>query len=204
MKEYNSPTSDILEGVVRDVTTDRISIQQMLLAMKASGFAIIMFLFGLPIVIPLPPPTPSLTAIPLLFFSFQMALGFNSLWLPKWLGNLSVKRSTLALLFEKSAPFIRRFERVAKRRLLFMSSMFGERVVGFFSFLFACSILIPVPLTNLIPGIGIIVMAFGLLGKDGLIVLLGILTGVCGVIFTGAIIIFGKEAFDIIVTLLFR
>jgi hypothetical protein len=195
-------TSQILEGVVKDVTTDRITIQQMTLAMKASGFGVIMFLFSLPIVIPLPPPTPSITAIPLLLFAFQMALGLKGLWLPKWLGNLSVKRTTLALLFEKSAPFIRRFERVVKRRLVFMSSQVGERMVGLLSFVFALSILIPLPFTNLLPGIGIVIMSFGLIGKDGFIVLLGIFVGILGLLFTMTMLLFGKEALGILIGLM--
>ena len=195
-------TSQILEGVVKDVTTDRITIQQMTLAMKASGFGVIMFLFSLPIIVPLPPPTPSITAIPLLLFAFQMALGLKGLWLPKWLGNLSVKRTTLALIFEKSAPFIRKFERIIKRRLAFMSSRIGERVVGLLSFIFALSILIPLPFTNLLPGIGIIIMSFGLIGKDGFIVLCGIFVGIIGLLFTVTVLLLGKEALSIILGLL--
>jgi len=203
MKEScKNVTSQILEGVVRDATTDRITIQQMMLAMQASGFGVIMFLFSLPIVIPLPPPTPSITAIPLLLFAFQMTLGLKGLWLPKWLGNLSVKRTTLAFIFEKSSPLIRRFERIVKRRLVFMSSQVGERMIGLLSFVFALSILIPLPFTNLLPGIGIIIMSFGLIGKDGFIVLFGIFVGIIGLLFTMIMLLFGKEALGMIIGLL--
>lgn len=203
MEENNNATSQILEGVVNGVTTDRITIRQMMLAMKSSGFGIIMLLFSLPIIIPLPPPTPSITAIPLLLFAFQMALGLNALWLPKWFEKISVKRTTLATIFEKSSPFIRRFERIAKRRLTFMSSCVGERMIGLLSLIFATSILIPLPLTNLLPGIGIMIMSFGLIGKDGLIVLFGIFVGILGLFFTAIVLFFGREALTILISLLF-
>lgn len=202
-KKNNKITSEILEDVVKEAKNDRITIKELALAMKTSGFGVLMFLFSLAIIIPVPPPIPSITAIPLLFFAFQMAIGTDSIWIPKWLGNLSIKRSTLAMIFEKSFPMIRRFERITKMRMCFMSSQIGERIIGVLSFIFALSILVPLPFTNLLPGIGIMIMSFGLIGKDGLIVALGIMIGIWGVAFTIAVLLLGKEAISLIYGIFF-
>jgi len=49
------------------------------------------------------------------------------------------------------------------------------------------------PFTNFIPALGIIAMSLGLLSRDGFIILIGIVIGVIGTIFTLAIIILGKK-----------
>jgi hypothetical protein len=201
-KKKNKVTSEILEDVVKEAKNDRITIRELTLAMKTSGFGVIMFLFSLPIVIPVPPPVPSIVSIPLLFFSSQMMIGTTGIWIPKWLGNLSVKRSTLAIIFEKSFPVIRRFEQVVKTRLYFMSSTIGERVIGLLSLLFSFSILLPIPFSNLLPGLAIMIMSFGLIGKDGLIVIIGMIVGALGISLTTAVLFLGKEAISIIFSFL--
>ena len=62
------PTADLLEDVVVKNKSDTIYIKDIINNMNQGGFALIMLIFSLPILIPLPPPLPSLIALPLFFF----------------------------------------------------------------------------------------------------------------------------------------
>jgi hypothetical protein len=103
-------TTEILEDVVNKTTADKISVNDLMVAMDSGGFGLIMTIFSLPIIIPLPPPFPSLISIPMVVFSFQMMIGCKSPRLPKRLSNLSISRNVLAMMIEKSAPYIRKAE----------------------------------------------------------------------------------------------
>lgn len=190
-KHYN-PT-EVLEGVVKRNHADKISIKDLTTALRGGSFGVVMFVMSLPILVPLPPPLPSVIAFPLIFISFQMMFGIRSIWLPKWLSNISFRRETIALMIEKGNPFVRKFERILRPRIEILSSDFGEKLIGFLAFIFSASVLIPLPLTNLMPGLGILIMSFGLIGRDGLIVFLGFLVGFAGLVFTFLTMLLGAE-----------
>lgn len=163
-------------------------------AMEGVGFGLAVMIFAFGILIPLPPPFPSLISVPLVIFSLQMMAGFKSPKLPQRFAKLTVKRSTLATLVRKASPYIRRVEGVLRPRLSFMTTPFAERIVGFFVFAFSTFILLPMPLSNFIPGFGILIIAFGLLGNDGLAVICGIVVGITGLAISITAVLLGVEA----------
>jgi hypothetical protein len=84
-----------------------------------------------------------------------------------------------------------------------MTSALGERIVGIFIFLFASFILLPIPLSNFIPGVGILIISFGLIGKDGLVVISGMVVGAAGVAISVTTVLLGFEAFRFVTEFLF-
>jgi len=188
--------SDVLEGVVQNTIADTISFQEITAALHERGFGLLMMVFAIPVSLPLPVP-PGLTtlpAIPLLFFSVQMIMERDAPWLPAWIGRKQIKRSTLAVMVEKSSPYLRRVERLLRPRLTFFTSPMGERIVGVFSLIFAICVANPVPLTHLIPAIGILLMSLGLISKDGVPVIIGMLVGSLGVIISVIATVLGEKA----------
>jgi len=191
-------TTQVIEDVVNRSSADRIPIHDLVEAMKSVGFGLAIMIFAFGIIIPLPPPFPSIIALPLVIFATQMVMGYRAPKLPKRFSNLSVKRSTLAMLVQRSSPYINKVERFLRPRLSFMISYQAERIVGFFILIFSLFIVLPMPLSNFIPGFGILVISFGLLGKDGLIVILGILIGLTGLAISTTAIFLGVEALNYI------
>ena len=180
--------SEILEDVVEHHSQhDYITIKEIKLALHERGFGILMIIFAA-IMIVCPPFAGLAPALPIILCAIQMMMGKDSPWLPKWLSKQKVKRKSLAKLIQKSNPKLRKIERLLKPRLLFMSSSIGERFVGVFAFVFAISIVVPLPLTNFVPSVGIILMSLGMMSKDGVLILLGMLVGTVGVTITLSIL----------------
>ena len=187
-------TTEILEDVISKTSADKISIHDLIVAMHAGGFGLIMTIFSLPILIPLPPPFPSLISIPMVIFSFQMMVGYKSPHLPKRFSNFSVSRHVLATMVEKSSPYIRKAESFVHPRLPIFSSDWFVKIIGFFCFVFSMSVLLPMPLSNFIPGMGVMIASFGLLGKDGVVILIGLLIGCIGLAITTTAVFLGVGA----------
>ena len=193
MDQHKIITTQVIEDVVNSSSSDRIPVRDLVHAMDSVGFGLVMMIFSFGIIIPTPPPFPSIISIPLVVFALQMTIGHQAPKLPKKFSQLTVKRSVLAMLVNKSSPYIRKVERILRPRLLFMTSPFGDRIVGFFVLLFSSFVLLPIPLSNFIPGLGVLVISFGLLGKDGLVILLGIFIGISGIAISLAALILGAE-----------
>jgi hypothetical protein len=190
-KKNNLIATQILEDVVNQSESDKVLIKDLINAMDAAGFGLAIMIFAFGIVIPLPPPFPSIISIPLILFSSQMVIGFSSPRLPQRFFSLSVKRSVLAMLVKKSSPYIRKVEKILRPRFQFMFYPAFERIIGAFILIFSLFIMLPIPLSNFIPGLGILIMSFGLLGKDGLFAIIGIIIGLIGVVVSIATIFLG-------------
>jgi len=161
---------------------DQISVGDFVSSMGESGFGLLLLFFALGIIIPTPPPFPSIISIPLVIFGYQMLIGSKYPLLPKKISNYQLKRQTIALLVKKSTTIIYQVEKILKPRLSFMFCEIGEKFTGGFILLFSSFILLPIPLSNYVPGIGILLISFGILAKDGFVILLGIVVGFVGVL----------------------
>ncbi len=194
MDQQKIIATQVIEDVVSRSSSDRIPVRDLVEAMESVGFGLAMMIFAFGVIIPMPPPVPGLISIPLVIFSLQMIAGYTSPKLPKKFSDMSIKRSLLAMLVQKSSPYIRKVERFLRPRLLFMTTTLAERVVGLFTLLFSGFVLLPLPLSNFIPGLGVLIISFGLLGKDGLVVICGIIIGLVGVALSIAAVFLGVEA----------
>lgn len=189
-------TSEVLEETLDNhQQQDEITLGELVHALHERGFGLLMVIFVLPncVPIPVPPGVSTVFSLPLLFLSLQMLIGRDYPWLPAWLKKKTIKRATLALLISKLSPKLKFIEKLLKPRLSFASSTAGERIVGFFWLLFAISIAIPLPMTNFIPGVGILIMSLGLLSKDGITIITGIVIGMLGIFLTTAVILLGAK-----------
>ena len=190
VKRDDRATSEFLEEVARsnDNGSDEINMFELKIALHERGFGVLMLLFALPLSVPVPVPPGYTTvlSVPLLLFPLQLLFGFDSPWIPKWLGKRSIKRSTLALVIEKTAPILKKIEKFMKPRLTFFFNQVGDKIIALIALLCGISIAIPLPLTNFIPAAGIAFMSLGLLSKDGIVVAIGILISFLGLALTAA------------------
>lgn len=192
-----------IEDLVKATPSDRVKVSDLVNAMEGAGFGLTLMICSFGVLIPLPPPAPSIISIPLAIFAFQMMIGLKSPRLPKRIARMTVKRSILITLVRISSPYISRVERILRPRLIFMSSILAERLIGALAFLFSTSILLPIPFSNFIPGLGILIISFGLTSRDGLIMIFGIFVGLIGMIVSAMTIFWGLEVFVYLKNLIF-
>ena len=183
MEKKEHSTSETLALVVVNNKNHTMSVGDIKNSMHERGFGILLAIAALPLCLPIPVPPGYTTffSIPLFIFSVQMIFGMRAPWLPLWITKKQVKRATLEKLIEKANPWLRKIEKHLKPRLTYISVRAWERIIGIFSFVFALSISLPLPLTNFPPGWGILIMSLGLLSKDGLTILVGMIIGTVGV-----------------------
>lgn len=196
MPKKDKTTSDILEEVanVNIQNTDKITLFELKTAIHERGFGIFMLIFSLPPFIPVPVPGyTTIFAIPLILFSVQLFIGLDSPWMPKWLEKKSIKRSALVFIVEKTSPILRKIEKIMQSRMSFIFCKPGEKFLALIIFFCSVSIAMPLPFTHFFPSAGIAFISLGIISKDGLISLLGVVISLVGLFISSVVLIAGPK-----------
>jgi len=197
MTTTNSTLIETLEAIAHDAPEDGLSLGDIRHRLDQSAFGALLIVLAMPVSIPFLYGVPQIVSVPMIALAAQMVMGRDEPWLPEKLAARMMSKSGL----ERTASGARKWfgwaERLARPRLQFLASKPAERVIGILLCVFCASILLPLPLTNTVPGIAVAIVGFGLLAKDGLLINPGLLLGAGWV--TGLLIV-GERLTDLIRT----
>jgi len=187
--------SDLVARAERQSSTEEarttVTLRELLASLDERAFGLGILILALPCAIPFLYGIPQIVALPMLALAAQLALGQEHPWLPDALANRTVQVGALKKVIHRAGPVLGLLERISGPRLQALADGFGARVVGTLLLIPAASILVPLPLTNSTPAIGVGIAAVGLLERDGLLIALGLLIGLVWVFL---LVFFGAEA----------
>jgi hypothetical protein len=176
----NRKVSDIVAELCDGWDDDRITLDDLLHSFGTRGFGLLILVFALPNGIPAPI-APGLSAVmgaPLLLFSLQMLLGFETPWFPKKWRQRGFQRGDIAKLLRPTLPVILRIERYIRPRLTHVTGRRASRLIGLLILWNAVLLSLPIPFGNLIPAWAIILAALGQVERDGALVIAAAATSV--------------------------
>ncbi|MEO1150119.1 MAG: exopolysaccharide biosynthesis protein [Pseudomonadota bacterium] len=150
--------------------------------MDRRSYGFLLLLLALPCCLPFVYVLPQLVALPMLALAAQLAAGRPHPWFPTRLANRSFAVAQFEGVISRASKYIGWFERLAYPRLTFLTEGLGVRIIGALLIIPCASILVPLPSTNTAPGIGVAIAAIGLIERDGLLVILGLLMGLAWVV----------------------
>lgn len=181
--------SDRLEQLVVEAGGQPVSLSWVMAQLHERAFGLFLLFLALPCCIPFLYGIPQIVALPMMFVSVQILLGRRVPWLPARLGARQVTPDNLAELARRAGPWLRRIEAVSRPRLTALTRRPADQLLGLALVLFSASILVPLPGTNTVPGFAVVIVAMGLLERDGVLVGLGTLLGLAWIatlVFAGA------------------
>lgn len=178
------------------VTTPQVTLREILTLAGERTFGFLFVLLALPSALPVPAPGYSVPfGIALLLLAVQLIAGRTRPWMPTKWNDKQFDLVTVQKIVKAGTPWLRRLEAISRPRLSAVcTSVPGRTVLGVAIALMSVSMLLPIPLTNTLPAIGIFVTGFGLLDDDGAISLGGLVLCALGGLLTTLILIFGYEA----------
>ncbi len=170
--------SELLTDLRDHVTEENVSVATIQEAFHERGFGFFLFLLGLPAAVPIPAMgMHTVISIPMLLLTFQQMMGFHKIWMPDIIRKRTIKRETLVNIIDHCLPWAHKLEKVTKPRMGYITHGYFSNLIGLLGFIQVACIAVPLPLTNTVPAIGIILMSAGVLTRDGLAVLLGAVIG---------------------------
>ena len=184
-------TSELLREFARSLTSDRVSLGEIVASLGDRGLGVLIAIFALPNILPSAVPFGNVpTGLPPLLFAIQLALGVDHLILPRFLARRTVGTRWLRALAPRVASVLSWFERLLKQRVEWVTGPRAERIIGIIAIVLAMVSTLPIPFGHNLPALGLVLIGLGLIERDGLAILIGAAIGMTGAILLG-LVIFG-------------
>ncbi len=196
--EESRPQPARLSDVLRTLEAkmvDRIALGDLVAGLKDRSFAPLMVLFAVPNVFLYLPGSSVITGLPLMLLAVQLIVGRSAIWLPRALSERSIDRAMFARIVHYSLPWVERIERLARPRIWPNAPQAVDRTIGIAVFFMSLLLFLPIPFANGVPALAIIAMGLALSERDGLWLILGLVSSIFAMFFVAAII--GGGAFAI-------
>jgi hypothetical protein len=178
-RDTNAPLGETLRGLARSITGETVTVREMLSLIGEQGLLLALMFLTLPFLIPISIPGVS-TVFGLVAILISLGVTFNRVpWLPDRLLDRPLDAVKLAGAIERGAERFGRVDRISHPRLQRLTTGRAmNRMAGLGLLLGSVLLIFPlglVPFSNTLPAWGILLLAAGLLQRDGLLILLGYL-----------------------------
>jgi len=132
------------------------------------GFAFLLLVPALlNIVIFMVPGLSLLLGLPIVILTVQMVLGLRAPLLPGFVRQRTISRAALAKGLDIAIAGMLRAEPLIKPRLPFLAGPHLDRLHSFLALLLSVLMAMPIPILNLSPSFGLVVLALGMMQRDG-------------------------------------
>ena len=175
--------SEELADLRSRLTEKPVTLQEVILVLRGRAYLLLVILLALPFCTPIPLPglsTPIGLGIALI--SLRLALGQHP-WLPKKLLRRQLPAGFFSRVFAAAAGIIRLFEKFLRPRATLLADVGLLRQVHAVMMFIAALVLLlplPIPLTNTFPAWVILLVAGGMLERDGAAIAAGYAVFVAG------------------------
>jgi len=171
-----------------------VQLHEVIAVLRGRAYLLLLVLLSLPFCTPIPLPGLSTPfGLVVAFIGLRLALGLKP-WLPKKLLNTPLPPGFFAKLIRFTQKLVRIFEKLLRPRWLTLTSTVALwRLHAFAIFLAGLALLLPLPIpfTNTFPAWAVLLIACGMLERDGLFVLSGHVVFAAGVAY---FIVLGESA----------
>lgn len=154
------------------IHSDDLTVKQILDKNGKSTFGLLLVVLSIPSALPIPAPGYSTPfGVVLLLLGIQIILSKHIPWVPKKLLEKKIHLKLSAKIEKGLLWFLGVMEKVIHTRLSFLSHAPWYQLTGILIVLCGASMILPIPLTNTVPAMGIFLIGVGMIEKDGLILL---------------------------------
>ncbi len=181
-------TSQILREILtKNPTVKNFTVKKIVESIGDTTFGTSLMFFSIPGMLPIPGIS-TLVVIPTSTIAGQMIAGKKQIRLPKFILKRTVPRRSLSVAIHTILPLLEKAEKVAKPRWQWASHPATQRILGLFIFVLALAIAFPIPGFNAPQAVSVFIIALGLVEKDGLTILIGVIAGLASLVLLGGVV----------------
>jgi hypothetical protein len=194
-----------LSGELHDLAEEfehrTVRLEEVIVVLQERAYTLLIIIIALPFCVPVAIPGLSTPlGLVIAVIASRFALGLPP-WLPRWLLAMSLPARFFRTVMETTSKVVRLLERVLRPRWLALTAT--SRLVRLHAFMVclgAVALLIPapIPFSNTLPALGILLCAAGTMERDGLAILIGYFFTALGIAYFVLIALMGAHAWDFI------
>jgi hypothetical protein len=185
--------STTLKGVAESLPEGTVSVRYLLSTVGEHSMLLLCIILTIPFLTPIPLPGVS-TIFGAIIMLIALGIILNRLpWLPRQVLDRPISSEQLGAVMQRGSQMSARIERFVRPRMLGLSATTAvNRLNGVVLFIGGFLLILPIPfipLSNMIPGYGILFLSIGMLQRDGWMIVLGYLLTLATVLYFAAIAI---------------
>jgi hypothetical protein len=166
--------SQDLKFLLTKLATQPITISEIIQETAERGFSLIIALLVLPFLFPMPPGLSGVMGIGCLVLGIQMALGRKTPWLPTKVAKFTFPRYLSQQLLKNVRGIAVWLSKIVRSRWLRVAgNSYTWRSNGFCIAWLSILLMLPIPFTNPLPAVTILLLAVATLETDGLLMCIG-------------------------------
>lgn len=178
-------TRQVLDSFAEGDPDDHLRLGDLVSGLRQTVFGVLLFVAVLPAFIPIPGAAGLISGPLVMLVGAQLLVGMRKPWLPEFAARRGPYRRTMARFRDRLSPWLRRVERLVRPRMpLLLDHPVASSFSGLLLVLLGLLLALPVPFTNYLFGVLLLLFVFALLERDGALMLLAWISGtICVVVF---------------------
>ncbi|WP_143814107.1 exopolysaccharide biosynthesis protein [Novilysobacter spongiicola] len=158
----------LLDAFAAGDPEDRVRLGEVFNGLGKRSFGMLLFICTLPAFIPVPGVGGAVSGPLVILVGLQLLVGRRTPWLPGFIARRGPHRRAVARFRDLLAPWLDRLERVVRpRAAVLLDHRLASAVTGLLLALLGLLLSLPIPLTNYLFGVLLLLFAFALLERDG-------------------------------------
>jgi hypothetical protein len=162
--------SQELKPLIERSANQPVTLAELLEETSEQSFGLVMALLALPFLLPMPPGVSTISGSGCILLGLQMMAGWKAPWLPNRVAQLKFPQAFMAKLLKVVQSISKLLEKFVRPRMPWLANNPSIwRLNGLCICWLAFLLMLPIPLTNPIPTVGILLFVFAMLEADGLL-----------------------------------
>ena len=179
-------TRNVLDGFAQGNPDDHLRLGDLASGLHQTAFGMLLFVAVLPAFIPVPGAAGLISGPLVMLVGLQLLLGLDKPWLPGFVARRGPYRRTMARFRDRLSPWLLRLERVVRPRMGWvLDHPLASAFSGLLLVLLGLLLALPLPFTNYLFGVLLLLFVFALLERDGALMLAAWLSGAVAVVVFG-------------------
>lgn len=177
----NPPTSTLIRVMLQRAPPDVVTLGWCFDNLRRRSFGMLMFLLGLTAMIP---GINAVAGLLLASIGVQMVMALERPLLPRFIASRPLPTAKISRLLQRMIPIISVLENMIRPRWQtpFVAT---KRFVGVVVVLMGLTVLMPIPLSNVLPGAVTMLLACGYLEEDGIVLCIALTAAAASLALTG-------------------
>lgn len=181
-------TRIVLDGFAQGDPGDHLRLGDLASGLHQTAFGMLLFVAVLPAFLPVPGAAGLISGPLVMLVGAQLLLGMDKPWLPGFVARRGPYRRTMARFRDRLSPWLQRLERVVRPRMGWvLDHPAASAFSGLLLVLLGLLLALPVPFTNYLFGVLLLLFVFALLERDGALMLAAWISGGVAVVVFGFI-----------------
>ncbi|HET7664362.1 MAG TPA: exopolysaccharide biosynthesis protein [Rhodanobacteraceae bacterium] len=164
-------TTRVLRDAIDAQSGDDITLDTLLVPLRARAFGVMLLVFAIPNFIPVPIGIGGVMGVLTVLLGLQMLFGLEHPLVPAWLRRKSMHRTRVERFLERTSPITGWLERWCRPRLESLTRRPWSLLSGLALVILGVLLALPIPFTNYLFGVILLAFSFALLERDGALLL---------------------------------